>query len=143
MLGGGRNCLCGHGCWGCAVKPNLHDLDALIKAAQELKRAQQSFERKSAKARDAASMKASQKASADMHWDAMHVERCWDTLHAKAVDLGLTEAKAPGEYAPRVLSHSGWHEQKYQPALPRSIRVSVEELADCGLLSELGDGSTS
>lgn len=106
------------------MKPDLHDLDSLIRAAQELRRAQASFEKRSAKARDvdlSMSQRAIGKAEADMHWDGLHVDRCWDTLHARAVDLGLCDPKEPEAYAPREIQWSRMHGQVYQPAMPRCI----------------------
>lgn len=106
------------------MKPNIQDLDALISAAKTLKAAQISYEKKCARARDvdmSMSIKAIRKAETDMHWDAMHVERSWDTLHAACVDLGLCEAHSLDFYREKEMKWSGFHGHVYQPTKPRAI----------------------
>lgn len=110
------------------MKPNLSDLESLISAAKELKKAQQSFEKKSTLAMEvdlSMSQRAIGKATADMHWDAMHVDRCWDTLHAKCVDLGLCDPHEPDFYRPKEMKWSGFHGHVHQPEIPRTIKQSL------------------
>lgn len=106
------------------VKPNLEDLAVLIKAAKALESAQKAFEKRSLAAREvdmSMSAKAIGKAGAEMHWAGMHVETCWDNLHAAAVDLGLCDPKPPECYAERVHKWGHMHGAAYQPKKPRCI----------------------
>jgi len=117
------------------VKPNLDDLQSFIDSAKELQRAQKSFEKKSAKARDvdmSMSARAIGKATADMHWDAMHVERCWDALHAHAVNLGLCDAHVADFYREKTMKWSGFHGAAYTPKKPRCIEAKQKEASNAG-----------
>lgn len=106
------------------MKLNTEDLDRFIKAAQELKRTNASYERKSARAHGADSV-TYRKTQADMHWEAMHVERCWDTLHARAVDLGLCDARPAEDYEPREVRWTNTHGHIYRPEMPRCVALKA------------------
>lgn len=107
------------------MKPNLQDLDAVIAMAKNLRAAQVDFERCSAKARDAgigASDKRRRALMDAMSIAAIHVERCWDDLHACAVDLGLAVPHDITSYRQRAVHPSAFHEQAYMPRIPRVIK---------------------
>ena len=110
------------------MKPNLDDLDRLIEKAKILRSAQVDLQKKSIKARDAvcSSPKRMQALSSDATFAAMHVERCWDSLHAAAVDLGVADAMPVEHYKQRVLHLSGFHDHAYQPEMPRTIKDSLK-----------------
>lgn len=111
------------------MKPDLEDLQAMLKAARDLQSAQKAFERRSTAAREvdlSMSERAIGKANAEMHWAGMHVETCWDNLHAAAVDLGLCDPKPPEGYAERVHKWGAMHSAVYQPKRPRCIEQKLK-----------------
>ncbi len=106
---------------------DIDDLETFLKAGRNLKTTRAAFEKKSERARDvdlSMSRRAIGKATADMHHDGMNITRCWDDLHAAAVNLGLCEAKESDFYREKTLNWSGFHKNSYWPKKPRCVLAS-------------------
>lgn len=101
----------------------LEDIERLYEAVKALRDERRKAERISKRA-FAAEGRQRQKASVDLNWQAMHVERLTAAAHAAAVDAGIADLRDPSYYADRVSRPSAWHDYRWTPALPRALATA-------------------
>lgn len=104
----------------------LEDVETLFNAVKNLRDERRKMEKLSAKAFEAQTPKAIQKANVDLNWQAFHVNKIEHQVHAAAVDCGLADLREPGHYRPYSVKLTGFHEYEVIPSKPR----------DCGGLPE-------
>ena len=99
----------------------LDDVEALFAAVKELRDERRKMEKLSEKARNAPIGKTGQKASTDLNWQALHVNRIEHRVHAAAVDCGLADIRSEGHYRPYSVKLTGFHEYEVVPSKPRDL----------------------
>lgn len=99
----------------------LEDVEALFDAVKELRNERRKMERLSEKARNAPLGKPSQKASADLHWQAFHVNQIEHRVHAHAVNCGIADLRSKDHYDAYSVKLTGFHEYEVVPPKPRAV----------------------
>ncbi|MBI1493432.1 hypothetical protein [Halocynthiibacter styelae] len=71
------------------------------------------------------SAKRRQSINTDMNWSAMEIDRLTDSLHAKAVNVGIADLRKPEHYAAKSYRPSAFHEYHHQPEKPRCMEETA------------------
>lgn len=102
---------------------NLEDVEALFGAVKRLRAERQKMQKLSDRAFKAEGVKASQKATVDLNWQAFHVNGIEHEVHALAVDCGLADIRPAASYEPYSVKLTGFHEYQVTPRKPRALEA--------------------
>jgi hypothetical protein len=101
----------------------LEDVEALFVAVKNLRDERRKMEKLSDRAFSAESVKARQKSTVDLNWQAFHINRLEHVVHAAAVDCGLADLREPIHYEPYSVKLTGFHEYQVVPPKPRDLKA--------------------
>ena len=100
---------------------SARDAERLFDIAKRLRDERRKYERLNERSKEDLSPRQRSKLHADLNWQAWHICKIEDELHAAAVDAGLAECRPAGDYAERSVKFDGWHEYLYQPPRPACL----------------------
>lgn len=103
---------------------NLEDVERLFDAVKRLRTERRRMDTMGKKAQ-AADLSKTQKWSADLNEQALHIRKIESEVHAIAVDCGFADLREPAHYRPRTAKVSAFHEHEFVPALPRGVEAPV------------------
>lgn len=100
---------------------DLADIQRVADLAKSYLAERKRYDRISERAFAAQSPKQSQKAAADLNWQAMGMIKLEAALHAACVDAGVADLREAEAYQEQILRPSGWHTYPFEPPKPRSL----------------------
>ena len=100
----------------------LEDIETLFAAVKNLRDGRRKMAKLSERAFSAEGVKARQKSTVDLNWQAFHVNRLEHVAHAAAVDCGLADLREPSHYEPYSVKLTGFHEYEVVPPKPRDLK---------------------
>lgn len=99
---------------------DLADIERVVALSKSYLTERKKYERLSEKALiGGMSSKQAQKASTDLNWQAMALEKIEAELHTACVDAGVADLRDERHYGERIFRPSGWHEYNFTPTKPR------------------------
>lgn len=100
----------------------IDNLTRLQKHIRSLINARKRQEKASGKDYTEMTPKQAQKASADMSWLGMEIDKLEREAHAAAVDCGIADAREAKHYDPVDYRPSGFHHYRYTPTKPECMK---------------------
>lgn len=101
---------------------DLADIQRVADLAKSYLAERKKYERLSEKCFGELTPRQAQKASADLNWQAMALEKIEMSLHTACVDAGLADIRDASAYRERTFRPSGWHTYNFEPPKPRELQ---------------------